>query len=241
MAAAGEVQSVHESAGTDDKERKEVQVDVKIGEISEALELKLRVSSEQKTKLKDGKARASADHGEARHQPEGTRTFLEAREDFPWLLRRFGDEPSNGNDVWDEALWESYGWLVRVHKKGRVRPFHPLHRTTPRGGKELSGHRVTVFFQGKKQVGVHQDDWHFYSNFHRFWLITRDESPITLRPPPLVNYKNSSRAAYSTMKINVLPLYGFFALANTFSVSKRLFWIRPFLLDPRKAPVIAYT
>lgn len=46
-----------------------------------------------------------------------------------------------------------------MHKKGRVRPFHPLHRTTPGEGRELDGHRVTVFFQAKKQVGVHQDDW----------------------------------------------------------------------------------
>jgi len=155
--AAGDGQSVHELAGSGNRDRQEVQVDVEIGEISEALKVKLRVSSER-TKKND-EARSSADHGEPTMQPEGTKTFLEAREDFPWLLRRFRDEPSNGNDVWDEALWESYGWLVRVHKKGRVRPFHPLHRTTPGEGRELDGHRVTVFFQAKKQVGVHQDDW----------------------------------------------------------------------------------
>ena len=157
-AGSSDGQSVRVTAA-DGGQSQAVQVDVQVGELGETLEVKLRVSAEKKSTTTRGYETEQTLTKKDERTSEGVRSYMEAREDLPWLLRRYRDEPSNGNDVWDEALWEAHGWLVRVHKRRRVRPFHPLHRTTPGGGKELGSRRVTMFFQGKRQVGVHQDDW----------------------------------------------------------------------------------
>jgi len=100
---------------------------------------------------------------ERRRNPEelyrGLETAEEAKISTPWKLGRYGKQPSSGNDVWDEALMERYGWLVRVHHKSRVRPFHPLHRSTPVQHGQLSSQRITVFFQQGECVKIVEDDW----------------------------------------------------------------------------------
>lgn len=100
---------------------------------------------------------------ERRRNPEelyrGLEIAEEAKISTPWKLRRYGKQPSSGNDVWDEALMERYGWLVRVHHKSRVRPFHPLHRSTPVQHGQLSSQRITVFFQQGECVKIVEDDW----------------------------------------------------------------------------------
>jgi len=60
-----------------------------------------------------------------------------------------------------ESLLSGEGWLVRYHKKHRVRPFHPLHGSTPEEGKDLELERITVIFQGGQRVRIvrdHQQD-----------------------------------------------------------------------------------
>lgn len=77
----------------------------------------------------------------------------------PWELDQFQREPVGSSDLWDETMRTSMGWIVRVHRKPRVQPFHPLHRSTPVAQQGLGSDRVTVVFQHGKKVGVVQDKW----------------------------------------------------------------------------------
>ena len=88
----------------------------------------------------------------------GQEVAAEARRVEPWKLRRFAKEPSSGSDVWDETLLAE-GWLVRIHKKKRVNPFHPLHRSTPIRDWELSSERTTMMFQDGKCKKILRDEW----------------------------------------------------------------------------------
>lgn len=67
--------------------------------------------------------------------------------------------PPKGEDKWlTDYLGE--GWLVRSHgTKGRVRPFHPIHRSCPVPASSLTGRRVTLVygFDGTREV-LH-DEW----------------------------------------------------------------------------------
>eukprot|EP00434_Breviolum_minutum_P025704 symbB.v1.2.022715.t1/scaffold2026.1/size92022/4 len=63
----------------------------------------------------------------------------------PWRLQQFL-EPPKGEDRWDLSFL-SDGWLLRTHgTRGRVKPFHPIHRSCPVPGDELTGDRVTALF-----------------------------------------------------------------------------------------------
>lgn len=77
----------------------------------------------------------------------------------PYMLPRFQAELTGSADTWKEQWMESHGWVTRVHKKLRVSPFHLLHRSTPVGGGNLTGVRVTKLFQNGRLVSVHVDDW----------------------------------------------------------------------------------
>ena len=65
--------------------------------------------------------------------------------DQVWNQARFQQAP-RGADQWQVDLIPQ-GWLVRIHgSKGRVRPFHPLHRSCPLPAHELHGDRISVVF-----------------------------------------------------------------------------------------------
>ena len=75
-----------------------------------------------------------------------------------WNRARFQQAP-RGADQWQVDLI-SEGWLVRTHgSKGRVRPFHPLHRSCPLPGHELEGDRITVVFDYAGGYEVLADRW----------------------------------------------------------------------------------
>ena len=48
--------------------------------------------------------------------------------------------------------------MIRTHKKYRVQPFHPLHRSTP-PGVNIEEERATVLFQGGSRVAIIRDEW----------------------------------------------------------------------------------
>lgn len=77
----------------------------------------------------------------------------------PWKLPKFNQAPK-GADKWDLTMI-SEGWLVRSHgSKGRVRPFHPIHKSCPIHGDELSGERVTKLFNNDSPQGeLLHDRW----------------------------------------------------------------------------------
>ena len=77
----------------------------------------------------------------------------------PWKLPKFNQAPK-GADKWDLTMI-SEGWLVRSHgSKGRVRPFHPIHKSCPIHGDELSGERVTKLFNNESPQGeLLHDRW----------------------------------------------------------------------------------
>ena len=77
----------------------------------------------------------------------------------PWSMAKYEQAPK-GADKWDLTLMEE-GWLIRHHgTKGRVRPFHPIHRSCPVRGDELSGERITKVFNNDTPQGeVLQDRW----------------------------------------------------------------------------------
>ena len=75
-----------------------------------------------------------------------------------WNQARFQQAP-RGADQWQLDLM-SQGWLVRTHgSKGRVRPFHPLHRSCPLPAHELHGDRITVVFAPTGGYEVLADTW----------------------------------------------------------------------------------
>ena len=77
-------------------------------------------------------------------------------------LDRFVHRP-RGADRWE--MLEAQGWLLRIHGRGRVRPFHPLHRSCPCNGGSLTGERWTILFNEAGEREVIQDDW----NYARTW------------------------------------------------------------------------
>ena len=75
-----------------------------------------------------------------------------------WELPQYRYRP-RGADRWEQD-WCSSGWLIRTHgSKGRVRPFHPLHRSCPMTGDQLSGERVTVLVAADGSREVLHDNW----------------------------------------------------------------------------------
>ena len=77
----------------------------------------------------------------------------------PWKGARF-DRAPKGADKWDLSLVD-YGWLIRSHgTKGRVRPFHPIHKSCPVRGDDLTGERTTKVFNIDSPDGdVLHDRW----------------------------------------------------------------------------------
>ena len=91
--------------------------------------------------------------GEKKKKKAVTSNFLDseaqqAREEpnfEPWRLQQFL-EPPRGEDRWDVSFLKD-GWLIRTHgTRGRVKPFHPIHRSCPVSGGEMTGDRVTALF-----------------------------------------------------------------------------------------------
>ena len=74
----------------------------------------------------------------------------------PWNQREFQAIGRSSRDSWNMTLRDQ-GWIVREHRKPRVRAFHPVHASTPMDCAELRSHRVT------KKVWPHEqlvmDQW----------------------------------------------------------------------------------
>ena len=60
----------------------------------------------------------------------------------PWARREFQEIRRSSKDTWNMTLRDQ-GWIVREHRKPRVRAFHPVHASTPVDCAELQGNRVT--------------------------------------------------------------------------------------------------
>ena len=153
----------------------QAKVSVEVEELSEDLEISLRIRAKDEDLHKEVGSKKAAGYGKSassgveREEETGQRVpsdlqrgLAEAKKqarETPWNLRRFQKEPTGGNDQWDESLLREEGWLVRCHKKHRVRPFHPLHGSTPEEGRDLQPDRTTVIFQGGQRVGIVHDQW----------------------------------------------------------------------------------
>lgn len=78
----------------------------------------------------------------------------EARKKLQTLLMQpeFCRPPKKGKDMWDLSHADS-GWLCRIHKTERIRPFHPLHLSTPPSidPAKLCGSRISVRFSGSSE------------------------------------------------------------------------------------------
>ena len=82
-----------------------------------------------------------------------------------WNEARFQIQP-RGHDQWlTDCL--GAGWLIRTHGKGRVRPFHPLHRSCPLLAHELIGDRVTILFDAGGNREVLADRWTIQRTWQR--------------------------------------------------------------------------
>ena len=108
-----------------------------------------------------GGSRDRAQHDGSRAEASGSGSAADdpESENEPWRLPRFEKAP-RGADKWDLSLMSS-GWLIRHHgTKGRVRPFHPIHKSCPVRGDDLTGERVTKLFNAAIPRGeVLHDRW----------------------------------------------------------------------------------
>ena len=123
-------------------------------------------ASEEPTVVRSDNASAPSSSG-PRHGGDGVSHVAgagQARVDGESMcaMGRFAHRP-RGADRWE--LLESQGWLLRTHGRGRVRPFHPLHRSCPCEGSALTGERWTILFNEGGQREVIKDDW----NCQRTW------------------------------------------------------------------------
>ena len=163
------------SAGSEGEKHPRVRVDVE--ELAEEFEVKVKISKERRSDKGNEDGREGATFHDCHEERKGyvaggaattgqTRMNSAAgsggerdRKECPYMLPRFQAEPVGSADVWEEGWIQSNGWLVRVHKKSRVTPFHPLHRSTPVGENSFTGVRVTKIFQNGRMIAAHVDDW----------------------------------------------------------------------------------
>lgn len=83
---------------------------------------------------------------------------VENEDDTPWFDDVFA-EPPRGADQW-RVSYISRGWLIRTHgSKGRVKPFHPIHRSNPVNASDLEGTRVTLLFGPSGGREILRDQW----------------------------------------------------------------------------------
>ena len=77
----------------------------------------------------------------------------------PWLLPQFRQVAGGGDDRWNTTMMTDHGWLIREHRRERVRPFHPLHQSTPVNGDDLESMRAMVILQRGQVMEIVQDCW----------------------------------------------------------------------------------
>ena len=131
-------------------------------------------SSSSTTREESARMRASTTRvaGEAKAKASATRRgYAEPTAERShgmeiWNQERFMQAP-RGADQWQVDLLEA-GWLVRTHgSKGRVRPFHPLHRSCPLPATQLQGDRITVVFSPLGGREVLADEWTIQRTWQR--------------------------------------------------------------------------
>lgn len=74
----------------------------------------------------------------------------------PWNRREFQNISRSSKDSWNMTLRDQ-GWVVREHRKPRVRAFHPVHASTPVDCAELRSSRVTKKVWPQREVIT--DQW----------------------------------------------------------------------------------
>ena len=76
----------------------------------------------------------------------------------PWNQYTFS-EPPKGADAWMMDHVKE-GWLLRKHgSKGRVYPFHPLHKSCPVSAEDMTGMRVTIVYGPSGGQETLVDSW----------------------------------------------------------------------------------
>ena len=76
----------------------------------------------------------------------------------PWNQYIFS-EPPKGADAWMMNHVKE-GWLLRKHgSKGRVYPFHPLHKSCPVSAEDMTGMRVTIVYGPSGGQETLVDSW----------------------------------------------------------------------------------
>ena len=114
-----------------------------------------------------------------------------------WNEARFQIQP-RGHDQWlTDCLGE--GWLIRTHGRGRVRPFHPLHRRCPLLAHELVGDRITILFDAGGNREVLDDRWTIQRTWQRpgQWRGYTLLRVATSSARPMVNLESGAAAATS--------------------------------------------
>ena len=97
------------------------------------------------------------------YESEPTMTAQEQREAAvadggPWGHYIFS-QPPRGADAWVMDHVKE-GWLLRKHgSKGRVYPFHPLHKSCPVSAADMTGTRVTIVYGPSGGQETLVDSW----------------------------------------------------------------------------------
>ena len=128
----------------------------------------LRGDDRQEERLKgDHKKKASTEGYAAASsvtpQEQWEDTVLEGG---PWNQYTFS-EPPKGADAWMMNHVKD-GWLLRKHgSKGRVYPFHPLHKSCPIPATDMTGTRITVVFGPTGLQETLVDNWQLPRSWQR--------------------------------------------------------------------------
>lgn len=132
--------------------------DIEIKDMIKDFKIKLRVSTPSKH---DGESReptvtTTSSSGDASSSAVPCSSTSMAK---PWETEKFQFPRRGTKDVWD-CSFIGQNWLVREHRKERVKPFGPLHRSLPIDGQKLTGKRISVVFFRDHSKKIIMDDFH---------------------------------------------------------------------------------
>ena len=167
-----------------------VDVTVTVTEKEELPESQLRGSSQHRKEAREEQKKAADGYVK---KPPGLSLDGESATTVgsgPWDQHVFS-QPPRGADAWI-LDYVKEGWLLRKHgSKGRVRPFHPLHRSCPINAVEMTGKRVSIVFGPPSMTReLLVDDWQLRRTWQRpgpwrgftFFELTKsdEKAPATI-------------------------------------------------------------
>ena len=167
-----------------------VDVTVTVTEKEELPESQLRGSSQHRKEAREEQKKAADGYVK---KPPGLSLEGESATTVgsgPWDQHVFS-QPPRGADAWI-LDYVKEGWLLRKHgSKGRVRPFHPLHRSCPINAVEMTGKRVSIVFGPPSMTReLLVDDWQLPRTWQRpgpwrgftFFELTKsdEKAPATI-------------------------------------------------------------